>query len=193
MYQDILEFEQVKKPEFLLKLLQLLAFQLGGEVSKHELATKLSINRETVERYLDLLEKTFVIFRLRSFSRNLRNELRKKEKIDFTDIGIRNSLISRYNPLEFREDIGALWENFCIMERIKYLQGIEVRKNQYFWRTHNKKEIDYLEESNGQIDAFEFKWQQKTFKQPILFLESYRNSTISLVNRYNFRDFIGKS
>jgi len=191
LYKDILEFEQIKKPKKLIKLLQLLAFQLGNEVSKHELATKLSINRETVERYLDLLEKSFVIFRLGSFSRNLRKELTKKEKIYFYDIGIRNSLIAKYNTLEFRDDTGALFENFCIVERMKYIQRIEEMKNQYFWRTHDKKEIDYVEESDGKLEGFEFKWKKGSFKKPIAFLESYENSSISLVNRDNFWDFIG--
>lgn len=190
LYKDILEFEQIKKPEKLIKLLQLLAFQLGNQVSKHELATQLSINRETIERYLNLLEKAFIIFRLKSFSRNLRKELGKKEKIYFFDTGIRNSLIARYNPLEFREDKGALFENFCIIERLKYLQRNELRKNQFFWRTHDKKEIDYIEEFNEKIDGYEFKWKSKRIKKPKDFLDTYKGSSISFITRDNFWGFI---
>lgn len=186
LYKDILEFEQIKKPDMLLKLLQLLSFQLGNEVSRHELATKLSINRDTVERYLDLLEKTFVIFRLKSFSRNLRNELTKKEKIYFYDLGIRNSLIARYNPLAFREDMGALWENFCIMERSKFIQTRQGKRNQYFWRTHDKKEIDYIEEYEGRIQGYEFKWTRNKAKKPDIFLAAYPNSSIRLINKHNY-------
>lgn len=190
LYKDVLEFKQIKKPEMLLKLLQMLSFQLGNEVSRHELATKLSINRDTVERYLDLLEKAFVIFRLRPFSRNLRNELTKKEKIYFYDLGIRNSLIARYNPLEFREDIGALWENFCILERSKFIQTRQGKRNQYFWRTHDKHEIDYIEEYEGKLQGYEFKWSRQRMKNPDVFLNAYPESSVHLINRNNFWELI---
>lgn len=190
LYKDVLEFEQVKKPDMVMKLLQLLSFQLGCEVSKHELATQLAINRDTVERYLNLLEKAFVIFRLKSFSRNLRKELLKKEKIYFYDLGIRNSLIARYNSLEFREDLGALWENFCILERTKFIQNLTGKRNQYFWKTHDRKEIDYVEESDGKIRGFVFKWRQKKMKKPSLFLDTYKNSNVQLIHRDNFWDLL---
>ena len=191
LYKDILELDRIKKPEKLLKLLQLIALQLGNEVSIHELAMKLALNRETVERYLDLLEKSFVIFKLRSFSRNLRKELTKKVKIYFYDIGIRNSLISRYNAIEFRDDIGALFENLCIVERMKYLQRTEQKHNQYFWRTHDKKEIDYIEESDGKLVGYEYKWTKGKCKKPAEFLTTYKGSEIFLVNRDTFWKFIG--
>ena len=190
LYKDILEYEQIKRPDMLVKLLQLLAFQLGNEVSKHELGQQLSLNRATVERYLDLLEKVFIIFRLKSFSRNLRKEISKKEKIYFFDTGIRNSLISRFNPLEFREDKGALFENFCIVERMKYLQRNEFIRKPYFWRTHDKKEIDYIEEYNDQLDGYEFKWQPKKIKAQKDFLATYKNSTYTLISRRQMWDFI---
>lgn len=190
LYKDILEFEQIKKSNLLIDLLQLLALQLGQEVSTNELATKLSCNRKTITRYLDLLEKAFVIFRLRSFSRNLRKEIGKKQKIYFYDLGIRNSLISRYNPLRERDDIGALWENFCIIERLKYLQNKQIHCNRYFWRTHDQKEIDYIEEYNNKINGFEFKWSKDRFKQPSDFLATYKNTSIRLVNKYNYFDFL---
>ena len=188
LYKDILEFEEIKKPDVLLKLLQLISFQLGHEVSKNELSTKLSVNRDTIDRYLDLLEKAYVIYRLKPFSRNLRKEINKKEKIFFYDLGIRNSLISAYNPIEFREDIGALWENFCIVERMKFLQSVQQNPNSYFWRTHDKKEIDYLEEYNGKITGYEFKWQKNKMKIPAEFLETYKNSSIAIINKNNFWD-----
>jgi len=190
LYKDVLAFEQLKKPDLIISLLQLLAMQLGNEVSRNELAVNLRVTRETVNRYIELLEKSFVIFRLRAFSRNLRKEITKKEKIYFYDVGIRNSLISRYNPMEFRDDIGGLWENFLIIERLKMLHNHGVRRNRYFWRTHDKKEIDYIEEYDNRIDGYEFKWTKDKCRKPDLFLKTYKNSSISLINRNNFRQFV---
>jgi len=191
LYKDILEFENLKKPDLLLKLLQLLAYQLGNEVSLNELATSLRVSRETIERYLSLLEKTFVIFRLRAFSRNLRKELTKKNKIYFHDLGIRNALVNNFSPMEFRMDKGALWENFCIVERMKHLQRIEERRTTYFWRTHDGKEIDYIEEHNGQLEAFEFKISKNAKPGNVKeFLNTYPNSSLQTVNSENFWDFI---
>lgn len=174
LYKDILEFEYLKKSELLMNLLRLIALQLGSEVSKNELAVKLNTSRITVEKYLSLLEKTFVIYRLKPFSRNIRKEINKKEKIYFYDLGIRNALISRFNKIEFRDDIGALWENFCIMERVKHLNNNGIRKNLYFWRTNQQKEIDLVEEYNSEIEVFEFKWKggkQKIHKE---FVDAYK-------------------
>ncbi len=191
LYKDILEFQNVKKPELLLKLLQLLALQLGNEVSKHELATTLGVSSETIERYLSLLEQTFVIFRLRAFSRNPRKELSKKNKIYFHDIGIRNSLIKRFNPLEFRDDKGPLWENFCIVERMKFLQSVGERPATYFWRTHDKKEVDYIEERDGNLRAFEFKYSPNTkTRNANEFLRAYSGSTLKTITTDTFWDFI---
>ncbi len=191
LYKDIFEFEQIRKSDKLVKLLQLLSFQVGNQVSIHELSTQLGINRETVERYIDLLEKAFVIFRLKPFSRNLRKELTKKEKIYFFDLGIRNSLIRQFQPLEFRSDKGALFENFCILERRKYLQKMQLSKNHYFWRTHDRKEIDLIEEHNNQLHCFEFKYGNQKYKIPAEFLKTYQNSTISVINEQNIWDFAG--
>lgn len=190
LFQDILEHEQIKKSTLLVNLLQLLALQLGNEVSLNELATILATNRKTIERYLDLLEKAFVIIRLRSFSRNLRKEIGKKQKIYFYDLGIRNSLISRYNPLQIRDDVGGLWENFCIIERLKHLHYHQISCNRYFWRTHDQKEIDYIEEREGMLQGYEFKWSKETFKRPQEFLDTYQNSSIQLVNKFNFSEFL---
>jgi uncharacterized protein len=190
LYKDILVHDAIRKPEFLLKLLQLLAFQVGQEVSKNELGIKLGINAKTVDKYLDLLEKTFVIFRLKPLSRNLRNEINKKEKIYFYDLGIRNSIISNFNKINLRNDVGALWENFCIIERVKLLNNSGLKRNLYFWRTHNGKEIDYIEEYNGQFFAYEFKWQSDKYKIPEEFLKTYDGSKIKLINKNNFFDLM---
>jgi hypothetical protein len=190
LYKDVLEFETIKHPNFIVKLLQLLAFQVGNEVSIHELANNLNISRKTVERYLDILEKAFVIFRLKAFSRNLRKEITKKEKIYFYDLGIRNSLIAQYNPLNLRQDKGALWENFCIVERLKYLEYTEHHGNKYFWRTHDQKEIDYVEDYDGILHGYEFKWDGKSYKIPKDFLTGYPGSSVTIIDRNNYLDFL---
>ncbi|MFA4890703.1 MAG: ATP-binding protein [Candidatus Paceibacterota bacterium] len=191
LFKDIFEFEGVKRPEILVKLLQLLAFQVGKEVSYNELAVKLEVNRDTVVRYIDLLEKAFVVFRLPPFARNLRNEIGKKNKIYFYDLGIRNAIISAFNAPEEREDLGALWENFCIIERFKFLQSSNLYRNVYFWRTRDKKEIDYVEEYDGRLYGYELKWGQGKYKMPESFLSEYKNSSVVLVNRSNAKEFLG--
>lgn len=192
LYQDVLEFENLKRAEVLVQLLQLLALQIGQLVSYHELANTLKISSQTVERYIELLEKAFVIFRLPPFSRNLRSEIGKKNKIFFYDIGIRNSIIQQYQPMDLRSDKGALWENFLVVERLKYLQRETWRPNRYFWRTHQDAEIDYLEERNGRLSAFEFKWQEKPARLPAAFAKAYPESDFTVVHRDNFEDFIGE-
>jgi predicted AAA+ superfamily ATPase len=174
----------------LLRLLQLLALQIGNEVSYYELAQNLGVDRNTVVRYLDLLEKAFVIFKLRAFSRNLRKEINKKNKIYFYDLGVRNSLVANFNPLSLRSDVGPLWENFCLVERLKSHQAQGLVCHRYFWRTHDQKEIDYLEESGGRLRGFEFKWQKKEVIQPREFLTTYPGSSVSLVNRENYQAFL---
>jgi uncharacterized protein len=190
LYKDILVHDAIRKPEFLLKLLQLLSFQIGQEVSKNELGIKLGINAKTVDKYLDLLEKTFVIFRLKPLSRNLRNEINKKEKIYFYDLGIRNSIISNFNKINLRNDVGALWENFCVIERVKLLNNCGLKRNLYFWRLHSGKEIDFIEEYNGQFTAYEFKWQKEKYKIPEEFLKTYGGSKVKLINKNNFFDLM---
>lgn len=191
LYKDVFEFETIKKPQLIVKLLQMLALQLSSEVSLNELAVSLRVNRTTIERYLDILEKAFVIYRLFSFSRNLRSELTKKFKVYFNDIGIRNSLISNYNALELRNDTGALWENFFISERIKYLQKENKILNRYFWRTHGKQEIDYIEESGGILNAFECKLKPRSgTKVPSEFLTAYPGSEFHVVHCDNFWPYL---
>jgi len=189
LFKDIFEFENIKKPKLLTNLLQLLALQLGNEVSLNELATKLETSRKTIARYLDLLEKAFVIFTLYPLSRNPRNEIGRKNKIYFYDLGIRNSLISRFQPLNLRDDIGALWENFCLVERKKILEYGQRRKNQFFWRNLRGKEIDYIEEADGRFKAYEFKWTERTVKTPADFFKNYR-AEVKAINRDNFLDFL---
>lgn len=190
LYKDILQYQNIKNPEVLNKLLQALALQIGNEVSYNELSNTVGIDKKTVSNYIQLLEKSFVIFKLQPFSRNLRTELKKLRKIYFYDTGIRNALINNFNPLNLRQDVGALWENFMISERIKYNNNYEQIKNIYFWRTHNQKEIDYLEESGGVLNGYEFKWEKNKFSKPKEFLETYKNSSIELINKKNYQNFV---
>ncbi|EKE04291.1 MAG: hypothetical protein ACD_20C00088G0001 [uncultured bacterium] len=192
LYKDIFEIEHLKRSDIILKLLQALALQVGNEVSTHELATLLKVNVATVESYIYLLEQSFVLFTLRSFSRNPRKELGKKYKVYFYDLGIRNSLIQNYNPVDLRTDIGALWENFCILERIKYNHANKRLVNKYFWRTYAGQEIDYIEEHSGQLDGYEFKWGKETRKYtpPKKFIETYENATVKRIDRDNYSEFL---
>lgn len=189
LYKDILMFENLRRSDLLDDLLKLLALQIGAEVSMHELAIKLKCNIKTVERYLDLLEKNFVIFRLRPFSRNLRNEIGKKVKIFFYDMGVRNAIIDRFADLDARDDVGGLWENFCVLERMKFNQKQENLCNSYFWRDHTGKEVDYLEERDSKIIAFEFKWRGMKYRPPAEFLRAYNVNEIKIINQDNLAGF----
>ncbi|GHS98159.1 ATPase [Bacteroidia bacterium] len=191
LYKDILIWEQIKKSDKLLKLLQALAYQVGCQVSYAEIGQLCGLDYKTVEKYIGLLEQTFVIFRLPSFNRNLRNELRSSRKVYFVDNGIRNALIADFRQIELRNDVGALWENFLISERIKKLNYHQIWANSWFWRTQQQKEIDYLEEKDGTIAAYEFKWNPGTkYKYPKQFAEAYPNSTFEVIHRENFEEFI---
>ncbi len=191
LYKDILQFEDIRRSDMLKKLVQMLALQTGNEVNYNELAVSLGVSRLTVIKYIDLLEKTFVLFRLNSFSGNLRKELNKSVKIYFYDTGIRNALINNFNPLHMRNDAGALWENFCIAERKKKLEYSGIHVNSYFWRTYDQKEIDYIEEKNGLITGYEFKYSPKQkMKIPKLFTETY-NAEVKRVDSGNYWEFLG--
>ena len=192
MYKDLLIFDQLKKPSLLVKLLQALALQLGSEVSYNELAQLIGADPATVERYVDLLEQSFVLFRLPSLSRNARNEIKKGRKIYFFDNGIRNSIIKNFNPLSLRLDTGALWENFLLAERLKRNTYSDHFCNSYFWRTTTQQEIDYVEEAGGKLFAFEFKWKPtKKVSFPKSFLEAYPGSVTEAISRENFHSFVG--
>lgn len=191
LYKDVLQFQNIKNAEAIEKLLQALALQIGNEVSYNELGQITGIDKKTVANYIQILEKAFVIFRLPPFSRNLRNELKKLRKIYFFDTGIRNALINNFNLLDMRQDRGSLWENFVISERIKYNRNHGIEKNNYFWRTREGKEIDFLEESEGKIKGMEIKWTaEKKYKIPKLFLKTYPGSKISIINRDNYLDLM---
>ena len=190
LYKDVLSLTGIKKPDLLDKLLKALALQLGSEVSYNELSNMLQIDKATVSKYIDLLEKAFIVFRLNSFSRNQRNEIKNNRKIYFYDNGIRNMIINNLNPLDLRTDKGALWENFLISERLKMQQYNRIYTNNYFWRTVQKQEIDFVEESNGQLTAYEFKWKRKgSIKIPSTFLSEY-DATGTLIDKDNFREFV---
>lgn len=192
LYKDILQLENIRKPARIEKLLQALAFQVGSEVSYNELAQTIgNIDSETVEKYLDLLEKAYVIFKLPAFSRNLRNELKKGKKYYFYDNGIRNVLISNFSIPDMRADKGALWENFLISERLKNNSYTKRYANTYFWRTHDRAEIDYIEEEDGMLNAFEFKWKEKKVNFAYSFRDAYPNHSTSVVHRANFENFVG--
>lgn len=191
LFKDIFTFQQLKKPELLTKLIRLLAFQIGSEVSFHEIAQQIGVDQTIVQKYLYLLEQAFVIFRLGSFKRNLRTELSKSRKVYFWDLGIRNTLIQNFNKIELRDDVGKLWENFCVLERLKYLNNQQISANSYFWRTYDKKKIDYIEEAGGKLQAFEFKWNpKKKTKKPQEFLQNYANSSFQIISRENYPSFI---
>jgi len=190
LYKDILSLAGIRKPETLDKLLKALALKVGNEVSYNELSQILEVDKITVMKYIDLLEKTMVVFRLTSFSRNIRNEIRNNRKIYFHDNGIRNAIINNLNPLDLRTDKGALWENFLVSERIKYQAYHQVLASNYFWRNKQKQEIDFVEESGGFITAWEFKWSSaKAKKIPSAFREQY-NAEGKIIHRGNFREFI---
>ena len=190
LLKDVLELERVKGAKVLVDLLRLIAFQIGSEVSLNELANNLNIDLKTVARYLDILEKAYVIYNLRGFSRNLRNEINKKSKYYFYDTGIRNAIIANFNSLDLRNDTGMLWENFLFIERIKKQSYKKIYSNNYFWRTWDKKEIDFIEEKNGKLFGFEVKWGNKKVKEPALWKETYKEAEYKVINRDNYLDFI---
>ncbi len=191
LYKDILSFGGIKKSNKLVALLQAIAYQVGSQVSYSELATTIGIDGKTVETYIDLLEKCYIIFRLPSFCRNLRNELKHSRKIYFYDNGIRNALISNFAPIQNRTDVGALWENFAVSERMKYCQYQDLWCNRYFWRTHKQKEIDYIEEYDGKLHAYEFKYNpRKPAKVPKDFAEAYPDASFSEITPENIGEFL---
>ncbi|MBP7240091.1 MAG: ATP-binding protein [Saprospiraceae bacterium] len=191
LYKDILLWENIQKPDKLLRLMQALAFQLGQQVSFNELASLVGLDHKTVEKYINLLEQVFVIYRLGSFSRNLRNELKSSRKIYFYDNGIRNALIASFQPLELRQDIGVLWENWILSERMKYLRYHQHWANTYFWRTTQQQEIDYIEEKDGTLEAYEFKWNPtRKVNFPKTFTAEYQPVVSKVITPGNFEQFL---
>jgi hypothetical protein len=191
LYKDILMWERIQKPEKLTRLLQALAFQVGSEVSYHELGQLVELDNQTVEKYINLLEQTFIIFRLPPLSRNLRKELKRKRKIYFYDNGLRNAIIAQFQPLELRQDIGALWENWLISERKKALHYQGIHANTFFWRTQDQQEIDYIEERDGTFWAYEMKWSAKakpSFSKT--FTQAYPAHELQVIHRENYYEWL---
>jgi predicted AAA+ superfamily ATPase len=191
LYKDIFALADIKKPKKLEMLVQAIALQLGSEVSHNELADMVQLDNETVGRYINLLEKTFVLFRLSSLSRNLRNEIKKKNKYYFYDLGIRNALLNNWSPFNLRIDKGGIWENFVIIERLKYKHNHGLYTKDYFWRTHKQHEIDYVEEVDGVLHAYEIKYNPKRkAKWSQDFKVAYPSHTLNVVHRDNLMDFV---
>ena len=190
LFKDILLFEGLRKSAKLVQILKLIAFQIGREVSLRELAQHTELNSGTVARYLDLLEKVFIIRRLSGFRRNLRTEVTKTGRYYFIDNGVRNILINNLNQLSDRSDVGELWENYLYVERLKKREYKKIYVNEYFWRTHTQNEVDLVEERNGKLHGFEYKWGKKYSKKYRLFTETYKNADCTLINRDNYLEFI---
>jgi len=193
LYKDILELEDVKNPKMLREILALLAFQIGNEVSYNELANALSVSIEMIKRYLDLLEKAFIIIRIGPYSRNLRKEITANSRYYFIDMGIRNTIIRNYNPLSLRNDVGMIWENFLAMERVKKQLYTDIFVNNYFWRTWDGQEVDWMEEREGQLFGYEFKWnidKARQAKPPKDFMGTYDNASFMSISQHNYFDFI---
>ena len=193
LYKDVLQIESVGKPDKVVRLLKALAYQIGNQISYNEIAQLVGLDSKTVEKYIDILEQSYIVFRLGSYSRNLRNELKQSKKIYFYDLGVRNALIGNFAPITSRmhEDAGALWENFAIAERMKRNSYQEYFCQSYFWRTQQQQEIDYVEEKNGQLKAFEFKWNEnKIPKCPTTFATAYPESEFQVISPKNIETFI---
>lgn len=194
LYKDILIWKNIKKPQALEKILKALALQIGSEVSYHELSQISGLDSHTVENYIDILEKAFIVIKINCLFRNKRNELKKSKKIYFYDNGIRNAIISNFNSLDIRSDTGALWENYLISERIKHTSYNEIFLNRYFWRSKTKQEIDFIEERGGNLFAYEFKWNPKTsYRFPKSFTENYPDHSTEIITPENYEKFLGIS
>jgi uncharacterized protein len=190
LFKEIMEIEHIGNIKVLTDLLKLVAFQVGSEVSLTELGNNLGIDRKTVQRYLSLFEQSFILYNLRGYSRNLRKEISKKSKYYFWDNGIRNAIIKNFNNLDTRDDVGALWENYLIAERLKKQEYQKIYSNNYFWRTWEGQEIDWVEEREGKLFGFEFKWGNKKTKPPALWTATYPNASVNLISQDNFLSFV---
>lgn len=190
LYKDILELDGLRSSRKVKDILRLLAFQIGKQVSINEIAQTVELSRNTIYKYLELLEKSFVIKIIGGFSRNLRNEIKKNDRYYFYDNGVRNALIGNFNTLDMRDDTGMLWENFIVMERIKKLAYTNTFKNCYFWRTHDRQEIDWVEEGDGRLDGYEISWKKKNKKIPSHWRINYSQASFSKIHKGNFREFV---
>lgn len=191
VYKDALEYQGIKNSEVVEKLLQALALQVGNEVSYNEISSLIEVNKITVANYIQILEKAFIVFRLPSFSRNLRDEIKSNRKIYFFDNGIRNALINNLNPVDLRQDAGALWENFMISERVKRNGNFGSVANMYFWRTLRQQEIDLIEDRGGELAGYEFKWKSRPGKVPVAFSRAYPDAKVEMITKENYKTFVG--
>jgi uncharacterized protein len=190
LLKDILVYENIKNSQKIFNLLRLIAFQIGGEVSLQELGTQLGISKNTVEKYLDLLNKVFILHKVGGFSRNLRKEITKNSRWYFHDNGIRNAVIANFNPIESRNDIGALWENYMISERLKFQEYKRISSNNYFWRTYEQQEVDWVEERDGSLFGYEFKWKESKVKVPTQWKNAYPDSSFEVISITNFESWL---
>lgn len=190
LLKDILVYENIKNSQTIFNLLRLIAFQIGGEVSLQELGKQLGISKNTVEKYLDLLSKVFILHKVKGFSRNLRKEITKNSRWYFLDNGIRNAIIANFNSIEARNDIGQLWENYMISERLKYQEYKKISSNNYFWRTYEQQEIDWVEERGGTLYGYEFKWKEDKVKIPTQWENAYPNASFEVINNLNFEKWL---
>ncbi len=191
LFKDVLAFSGIKKETVLFSLVRMLALQMGSEVSYTNLANALQVDRKTIINYIDVLEQNFILFRLGAYSSNLRKEITKSQKIYFYDVGVRNALIQAFQPLDLRNDIGFLWENFCIVERLKYAKNNRRYINRYFWRTYDQKEIDYIEEEDGVLTGYECKWSpDSNMRVPEEFLTTYPGTVVNRIDRSNYWRFL---
>lgn len=190
LLKDILVYENIKNSQKIFNLLRLIAFQIGGEVSLQELGKQLGISKNTVEKYLDLLSKVFILHKVEGFSRNLRKEITKNSRWYFLDNGIRNAVIANFNSIESRNDIGILWENYMISERLKYQEYKRLSSNNYFWRTYDQQEIDWVEERDGTLFGYEFKWKESKVKIPTQWKNAYPDSSFEVINKDNFENWL---
>ncbi len=190
LLKDILAYENIKNSQKIFNLLRLIAFQIGSEVSHQELGKQLGISKNTVEKYLDLLSKVFILTKVEGFSRNLRKEKTKNARWYFLDNGIRNAVIANFNPLDTRNDIGALWENYMVTERLKYQEYNRISSNNYFWRTYEQQEIDWVEEREGALFGYEFKWKESKVKVPTQWQKAYPDATFEVINKDNFENWL---
>lgn len=190
LLKDILVYENIKNSQKIFNLLRLIAFQIGGEVSLQELGNQLGISKNTVEKYLDLLSKVFILHKVEGFSKNLRKEITKNSRWYFLDNGIRNAVIANFNTLESRNDIGVLWENYMISERLKYQEYQRLMSNNYFWRTYEQQEVDWVEEREGSLFGYEFKWKENKVKIPTQWKNTYPDASFKVINKDNFIEWL---
>jgi len=190
LFKDILELEGIRYSDKMTRLLQLLAHQIGSEVSTSKLGRTLGMSKNTVDRYLDLLEKVFVLYRLPGFSRNLRKEISRNSRYYFVDVGIRNALVNNFNPLSLRNDTGMLWENYILLERLKFHEARSMSVNRYFWRTYDRQEIDLVEEQGGHLQGFEIKWGSGKGRCPAGWRKAYPDASFTVLHRDNYLEYI---